>query len=169
MITALGWFVFWVVLAVSVPVQLVGLPGIWIIFADALVLRFLAGPEVLSWHVLLVLFAAALAGEVLEFYSAVAGVRERTDLKGIAPAAIAGGILGGIVGAAFLFGLGALPGAAAGSFAGVFILALVSGIKPGEALSIGTGALMGRIKGTAIKLIASVAMIAVLIVSLIKG
>ncbi|MEE8319585.1 MAG: DUF456 domain-containing protein [bacterium] len=169
MIAVLGWFVFWVVLAVSVPVQLMGLPGIWIIFADALVLRLLAGPEVLSWYVLLVLFSAALVGEVLEFYSTVAGAREKTDLKGIAPAAIVGGILGGIVGAAFLFGLGALPGAAAGSFAGVFILALVSGSKPGEALGIGTGALIGRIKGTAIKLVASVAMIAVLIVSLVRG
>lgn len=169
MIAFLGWFVFWVILAVSVPVQLVGLPGTWIILADALALRFLTGPEVLSWQVLLVLFIAAFFGEVLEFYSAVAGARQRTDLKGIAPAAIAGGIMGGILGAAFFFGLGALPGAAAGSFAGVFILALASGSKPGEAAGIGAGALVGRLKGTAIKLIASVAMIAILIVSIVKG
>ncbi len=169
MTAVLGWFLFWTVLTLSVPLQLAGLPGTWLIFADALVLRMAAGSDAISWQVLLVLAVSALAGEAAEFYLATAGVGKEVQLKGTTMAAIAGGLLGGAVGAAFGFGIGALPGAAAGAFMGVFLLALVSGKSIGEAQTAGKEALLGRIKGTVMKLFVALAMAAVLIISLTAG
>lgn len=169
MTAVLGWFLFWTVLVVSIPLQLAGLPGTWLIFADTIVLRLAAGPDTISWQVLLVLAASALTGEVAEFYLAAAGAGKYVEVRGSTIAAIGGGLLGGIAGATFGFGLGALPGAAAGAFAGVFLLALVSGKNMTEAAGAGKGALLGRIKGAVMKLFVALAMVAVLITSLATG
>lgn len=166
-LAVLGWAFFGIVLLAAVPAQIVGLPGTWIIFVNALVLRLLYGEARLSWSTVVLLGIAAAAGEILEFYTSAVGVRSQDSLRGSTVAAVVGAIVGGIAGAPFLFGVGAIPGMAAGAFFAVFLLALIGGRRPGEAWSIGYGALIGRLKGTAVKILISVFMLIFLIVSLI--
>ncbi len=64
------------------------------------------------------------------------------------------------------FGIGAIPGMAVGAFLAVFILYLAGGRGAGEAWSAGYGALIGRLKGTVVKVLMSVAMLIFLIVSM---
>lgn len=162
----LGWAAFGIVLLAAVPAQVAGLPGTWIIFADAFVLRFLDGETRIGWTTVAVLGLIAASGEILEFTTAVAGARSQDPVKGTTAAAVVGAIVGGIAGVPFLFGIGAIPGMAVGAFLAVFILYLAGGRGAGEAWSAGYGALIGRLKGTAVKVLMSAAMLIFLIVSL---
>lgn len=166
-LAVLGWAAFGLILVAAVPAQIVGLPGTWIIFADALAVRLLTGQAHLGWAAVVSLGLAAAAGEVMEFYASAAGVRSGEPLKGATAAAVMGAIAGGVAGAPFLFGIGAIPGMAAGAFLAVFLLAMAGGRGAGEAWSIGLGALAGRLRGTAVKILISVFMLIFLIVSLI--
>ena len=166
-LAVLGWAAFGIALLAAIPAQIVGLPGTWIIFVNALVLRLLSGEARLDSSAVVLLGAAAVAGEVMEFYASAAGARSQDPLKGSTVAAVAGAILGGIAGAPFLFGIGAIPGMAAGAFLAVFTLAMIVGRGTKDAFGIGYGALVGRLKGTAVKILIAVVMLIFLVVSLI--
>ena len=169
MLPALGWVVFGIVLAASVPAQVLGFPGTWLIFADALGVRLLAGGERISTAAVIILGLVAAAAEVLEFYVSVTGAKAGTPVRGTGAAAIAGALAGGIAGAPFFFGLGAVPGMAEGAFLGVFFLSAARGKDSGEALRLGLGAMTGRLKGTAAKVLAAVAMFILLIIFMVGG
>ncbi|TNF47866.1 DUF456 family protein, partial [bacterium] len=124
-LAVLGWAAFGIILLAAVPAQIVGLPGTWIIFADALALRMLGGEARLSWTTVAILGLMAAGGEILEFTTSVAGARSQDPIRGTTVAAVAGAIIGGIAGAPFLFGIGAIPGMAVGAFLAVFFLALL--------------------------------------------
>ena len=166
MLAYLGWALFWIVLVLSLPAQVVGLPGTWIIVLDALVLRLLGGVDSITTGAVVTLGALALGGELLEFTIAAAGARSGEPVSGTIAAAVAGGIIGGIAGAPFFLGAGAIPGMALGAFAAVFILNLASGKAPVDALRSGMAAMTGRLKGTAAKLTVAVVMMVVIVVSI---
>lgn len=167
MVDILIWILFGSVIIVALPLQLLGLPGTWLLAGDALVLRLLKGPDLMDYQTVFILVLMAAAGEVLEFVTAVQGARTGPPVKGATVAAIVGAIAGGIAGAPILFGLGALPGMAIGAWAAVFIVAVAGGASFGSAFASALGAMTGRIKGTVLKLIIAVGMVAVIIVSLV--
>jgi uncharacterized protein YqgC (DUF456 family) len=61
------------------------------------------------------------------------------------------------VGAAFLFGLGALPGALLGAFGGSYAVECLYGMNRKNALRAATGTMLGRFGGFVIKLGAGIA------------
>jgi uncharacterized protein YqgC (DUF456 family) len=163
----LGWLLFGAVLLAAIPLQILGLPGTWLLLADAFLLRWLTEPDLISNSTILILACMAASGELVELWTAASGARSEVPVRGAVTAAIIGAIFGGILGAPIFFGLGAIPGMAAGAWSAVFLIALINGCSPGQALRAATGALMGRLRGTAAKIVICVAMVAVLIVSLI--
>jgi len=165
-LAVLGWAAFGIILLAAVPAQVVGLPGTWIIFADTFVLRVLGGEIRIGWTTVAILGLMAAGGEILEFTTSVVGTRSQDPVKGTTIAAVAGAIAGGIAGAPFFIGIGAIPGMAVGAFLAVFLLALAGGRGPGEAWRTGYSALIGRLKGTAVKVLISVTMLIFLIVSI---
>ena len=167
MVDILIWILFGSVMIVALPLQLLGLPGTWLLAADALLLRWLMGPDLIGYNTVLILFVMALVAEGLEFLAAVQGARSGPPIKGAVAASILGAIVGGLIGAPVLFGLGAIPGMALGAWMGVFLVALAGGVPPGAASVTAFSAMTGRLKGTAFKMIVAVAMVAVIIVSLV--
>ena len=163
----LFWILFGSVMIVALPLQLLGLPGTWLLVADAFLLRWLRGPELIDYHTVAILCFMALFAEVVEFLTAVQGARSGPPVRGAAVASIIGAFAGGLAGAPILFGLGAIPGMAIGAWLAVFTVALVGGAAVGSASLAALGAMTGRIKGTALKIIVAVAMVAVIIVSLV--
>ena len=161
------WLCFGSVLIVALPLQLVGLPGTWLIAADAFFFRWFMGPDLIDYHTVIILGLMALSAEVLEFLTAVQGVRLGPPVKGAVAASIVGAFVGGLAGAPILFGLGAIPGMAIGAWLAVFTVGLAGGASLSGASRAALGAMTGRIKGTAFKMVVAVAMVAVIIMSLV--
>ena len=161
------WFIFGSVMIVALPLQLLGLPGTWLLAGDAFLLRWVEGPDLIDYQTVIILGLMALLGEALEFLTAIQGARSGPTVRGAATASIVGAFGGGLAGAPVMFGLGAIPGMAIGALLAVFAVALIGGATPGAAFETALGAMTGRIKGTALKMIVAVAMVAVIIISLV--
>jgi uncharacterized protein YqgC (DUF456 family) len=134
---------------------------------DALSLRWLTGPDHINYRTVIILLLMALLAEALEFMTAVQGPRTGPPVRGTAVAAIAGAFAGGLIGAPVLFGLGAIPGMAVGAWLAVFTVSLTGGATFSTASRAALGAMTGRLKGTVLKLMIAVSMVAVIIISLV--
>jgi uncharacterized protein len=152
LVTVLGWLA-----------QLVGLPGNWLIVAAAALYAWLVPAEsavAVGWPAVFTLLALAVLGEVVEFVAGALGVTTMGGSRRGAALAIVGSIAGGIVGmfvglpipivgslvAAVLFGgIGALVGAVLGE--------TWKGRDLDASLEIGKAAFVGRLLGTAAKMI----------------
>ena len=97
-----------------------GFPGTFIIFAAGLVYAWATGFAVIEWTVPAGLLAMAIGGEIAELVatSSAASAGGTEPSRRVTLAAIAGALVGGIVGTPFLFGVGSLLGALAGAFLG---------------------------------------------------
>ncbi|MDF1535257.1 MAG: DUF456 family protein [bacterium] len=167
MLTFLTWLLFGSVLILALPLQLLGLPGTWLLLAGAALFRWATGPAWLEYHTLIVLLIMAVTGEFLEFFTAIRGARSGPEVRGGVAASIVGALAGGLLGAPVLFGLGAIPGMAVGAWCAVFIVALGGGHDRADAARAALGALTGRLKGTVAKMMVAATMVAVIITSLI--
>jgi uncharacterized protein YqgC (DUF456 family) len=155
-----GWFL-----------QLVGLPGNWLIVAAVALYAWLVGPDAstaLGWPTVIAVVALAILGEVIEFAAGALGVTTVGGSRRGALLAIVGSMVGGIVGlvvgvpipvvgqlvAAIVFGgLGALAGAVIGE--------TWKGRDLDASLEIGKAAFIGRLWGTAGKMVACTLMVLV--------
>lgn len=169
MVAFLGWGIFWILLAGSIPLQIVGLPGAWLVFADVLALRFLGGSDTIGTSLVLILAIMAAGGELIEFYTSMRGAGEGTPVRGSGVAALVGGIFGGAAGFPLFFGLGAIPGMAAGAFIAVFVLSIAAEGNLEDAYYTAQGAFFGRLKGSLAKLVIVAVMITIVIYSLAGG
>ena len=167
MLTFLTWFLFGSVLILALPLQLLGLPGTWLLVVNVVMLRWVTGSAWLDYHTVIVLLIMAVTGELLEFFTAIQGARTGPDVRGSVVASLLGALVGGLLGAPIFFGLGAIPGMAIGAWSFVFVVALAGGHGSNDAARAALGALTGRLKGTTAKMMIAVAMVAVIITSLI--
>ena len=134
-----------------------GLPGTFLIAGAAAVYGWATGFASLTTATVVWLFVMAVAGEVIEFASAAAGGRAKASRR-VTIAAIAGAVVGGIFGAPFFFGVGALLGALGGAFAGATLAATAEGKTGDAAIRHGVDALRGRLLGFIVKSAIAVAM-----------
>ena len=114
--------------------------------------------QMFSIYTLVAVFVLAILGEVLEFFSGVAGAKAAGGSAWGKFGAILGAIVGAIV-CTFLILipiLGSLIGACGGAFLGAYLLELAGGKKTKPSLKSATGAGVGRLTGTLIKLILGV-------------
>ena len=127
------------------------LPGNWIALLFAILYGWYEGFESVNTWVIAAGISLAGAGELLEFLSSYLGVKKfgGERLSGIA--ALFGAIAGAILGASFLWGIGAIPGTVIGAFAGAFCGEVVAGRRAG-ALKSAWGAALGRAAGLSAKL-----------------
>lgn len=134
--------------------QILSLPGNWIILLLLLIWKFSgsAASAGLSWSFFFLLVGLAALGEVIEWLSQLyLGKRYGSSLRGDI-----GGIIGAIAGAILLlplfFGFGALLGAFAGAYLGCLAMELFNGRSGAEARKAAWGAFMGRFWGSTLKL-----------------
>lgn len=155
------------VLIVLVSLWLVplGLPGIWIMLAAAIVHDLVAMEGRIGWVIIGSGVALAVVAEVLEFTLSSRYARKYGGSRRAGWGAIIGGIAGAIVG---------LPvpvlGSMFGAFVGAFLGALVAEYSrreatAGSASRVATGALLGRVAATVIKVSLAVVIAAMVVIS----
>lgn len=151
--------------------NLVSMPGNWLILACTAVFAAVLPKEAgqgIGWTTVGVLAGLAVLGEVLEFFAGAAVAGKRGGSRRGMLLAIAGTIIGSLSGAFIslpipLVGpvIGALAGGALGAFIGAWIGEMWKGRSWQEGLDISKGAVIGRLLGTAGKLILGALMVAI--------
>jgi len=148
--------------------NLVAMPGNWIMlgFAALFVWALPSSAEQIGWNTVGVLTALAALGEVLEFSAGAAGAAKQGASRRAVALALVGTVVGSVMGLIVglpvpLIGplLGALAGGAAGAYAGAYLGEMWKGNTPEHGASVGRGALVGRLLGTAGKLLVGIVMI----------
>ncbi|MDR1125652.1 MAG: DUF456 domain-containing protein, partial [Deltaproteobacteria bacterium] len=117
-----------------------------------------------GWSFFLPLLGLAALGEGIEFLAGILGAKYFGGTRKGNWGGIIGAMAGGILCAPILFGLGALPGALAGAFAGCYVLERAHGMENKPALSAALGTTLGRFGGFLVKLAIGIALIALITV-----
>ncbi len=139
------------VIVLSLILIVLGLPGLWIMVASAVVYNMIVPGDPIGWVSLIAVAVLALVAELLEFtmtgrYARKYGGSRRAGW---------GAIIGGIVGAMFGFPVpivGPIIGAFVGSFVGALVAELTGGASAGDATRVAKGALIGRVVSTVLKI-----------------
>lgn len=159
MITALAVLVIALML-LSLGLHVFGLPGNWALLAFVLIWK-LFQPAAMTWNFVILLTVLALIGEIIEFAAQYFGGKKFGASGRGNFGAFIGAIAGAMLGAPFMFGLGALPGALLGAFGGCLILELSHGRCFEEAKKSAWGAFWGKAFGMTVKVSLGVWMFAI--------
>jgi len=149
--------------------NLLGLPGNWAIVAIAILWAFVgpAGYQ-FHWAIPVVLAILATVGELIEFLTSVLGTKKLGGSTRGATLSVIGSIAGGIIGAVFgipfpipLVGIviGSVLFAAVGAWVGASLGEKWVGKSTKESIKIGGAAFVGRLLGTAGKLLVGSTMV----------
>lgn len=146
-------------------------PGNWLIVVfTALFAWFFPGDgeRGISWTTVGVLAAIAAVGEAIEFAAGAAVAGKRGGSRRGMALAVAGTLIGSITGAFVTLPIpvvgpviGAIAGGAAGAFAGAWVGESWKGKPLKEGYHIATGAMLGRLLGTAGKLLVGATMVVI--------
>ena len=157
---------FYILFSLAGLVTLIfGLPGNFIILGVSILFGWYGGFQEITVKIIIILIILALMGELIEFLFGILGSKKYESSNRAIIGSIIFGIIGAIVGAPFIFGIGAVVGAFAGAFAGAIVVELSQGKKMDEALKSGWGAFLGRVAGTISKGAVGIAMIAITVVA----
>ncbi|MCH2202810.1 MAG: DUF456 domain-containing protein [Fuerstiella sp.] len=160
--------------AVSIALNLLMLPGNWIMVAALCLFLLVAGDTQTgpNWITVLTVAGLATVGEIIELIAgsaraAKAGATRRSMLLSLA-ASFALGIVGTFVVPVPVVGtaLGAISGAALGAFAGAWLGETWAGTNSGQRVEISQAAMVGRLLGIVIKLTIGAAIFVIQLVSL---
>jgi len=141
-----------------------GFPGNFIILGFSVLLGWSGGFEDVTFNVILVLLGLALLAELVEFVVGILGAKKYKSSNKAILGSIVFGVIGGILGIPFFFGIGAVIGAFIGAFVGAFFVEFVLEKNVDRAVKSGWGAFIGRILGTFFKGAIGITMIVITIV-----
>ena len=155
--------------------NLVGLPGNWMIVALA-VMWIIFGPNAYQFHwgIPVALFLLATLGELVEFLTSVLGAKQLGGSNRGATLSVVGSIAGSLVGGVFgipfpipLVGMliGSILFAGAGAWIGATLGERWGGKPLNESIKIGAVAFFGRLLGTAGKLLVGSMMVVLTMVA----
>jgi hypothetical protein len=162
-----GLILFCLVLVLGIVSILLGFPGTFIIFGDALIYGLITrfrGPITLKF--LLLLLGIAILSELFEFllgtFTTVKFGASRWGVIGT----LLGGLLGAAWGSALLPIVGTLLGALVGAFVGAFVLEYVHREDQSRAAKAGFGAFVGRILGITFNFSCAISMVILIVIRL---
>ncbi len=148
------------------------LPGNWFMLGFTVLYAYLLPSDLhprISWTVVWVALGLAVLGEIVEFLAGAAGAAQLGGSRRGVVAAILGAIVGSLTGAAIglpvpVVGplIGALVGGSVGAYLGAYLGEMGTGIPHTQRMAIGRGAFIGRLLGTAGKLIIGVMMLIII-------
>ena len=139
------------VLVGSMLLIVLGLPGLWIMIASAITYNIVVPPpRPMSWVTVVGVVLLGLVAEFLDFTLAGKYARKYGGSRKAAWGAIIGGMIGAFIGVPVPI-VGPVIGALIGSFVGALIGEIRHGGETGPAAKVATGALIGRVLGTVIK------------------
>lgn len=147
--------------AVALFTLILGLPGTILIVAFALLYAWATDFALVQWSTIGWLALLAVIAEGLEFLASGAGAAGARPSRRVTAGALLGAFAGGIVGAPFFFGIGALFGALAGAFAGAFLAVRSEGGSVDDSVNTGLAAMRGRLLGFVVKSSIAVVMVGI--------
>jgi len=136
--------------------------GTLIILLGVLIFSMITGFKVISLQALAIMLGLYLIGEILEFFLGFWGARRFGASNRAAWAGMLGGLMGAGIGSFFL-GVGAFLGTIIGIFAGVLIVEKASKKGWKQALTAGTGGILGRLGAIVMKVMIALIMGGILI------
>ncbi len=139
------------VLGLSLVLIALGLPGLWVMIASAVVYNMVVQPSPISWFTLVGVGILGIIAEVIEFMLSGKFARKYGGSRRAAWGAIIGGMVGAFMGFPVPI-IGPMIGAFAGSFIGALGAELSLGRGGGASAKVATGALIGRVAATAVKM-----------------
>jgi uncharacterized protein len=172
-----GMIYFWAILLIvgmglAWTTTLFTFPGNWVIVGLAALFVWLLPPEAggkLDWTTVGVAAFLGLVGEGIEFFAGAAGAKKQGATRRAMLLALIGTVVGSITGAVIslpipIIGpiIGAVGGGALGAFGGAYLGEAWAGRDESQRIAAGRGALVGRLLGTAGKLLVGAVMIVVI-------
>ncbi len=147
------WTLLYIVLLCALMfLHVLSLPANWAVLALILIWK-LAHPALeFGWSLFGVLVVVCVVGEIIEFITKYYGAKRFGGSRRGGWGGILGAIVGGILGAPILFGLGAIPGALLGAFAGCLFMEMDQGRPFSDAKRAAWGAMLGNFAGMVAKL-----------------
>src|SRR5256885_16205750 len=139
------------VILLSLILIVLGLPGLWIMFASAVTYNLVFPGDPIGWFTLVAVAVLALVAELLEFTMTGRYARKYGGSRRAGWGAILGGIVGAMVGFPVPI-VGPIIGAFVGSFVGALVAELTGGSSAVDATRVAKGALIGRVVSTALKI-----------------
>lgn len=139
------------VLALSLVMIALGLPGLWVMIATAVVYNLVVPPGPISWFTIVGIGILGVIAEVIEFSLSGKFARKYGGSRRAGWGAIIGGMIGAFMGVPVPI-LGPMIGAFIGSFIGALAGELSVGSTGGASTRVATGALLGRVVATAVKM-----------------
>ena len=139
------------VILLSLILIVLGLPGLWIMVASAVVYNLVVPGDPIGWFTLAAVGVLALVAELLEFSMTGSYARKYGGSRRAGWGAIIGSIVGAMVGFPVPI-VGPVIGAFVGSFLGALIAEFTGGSSAGDATRVAKGALIGRVVSTALKI-----------------
>lgn len=124
-----------------------GLPGLWLMLAGAVIYQLAVAPSGIGWPALGVVAALAIIAEVLEFSLSVRYTKKYGGSKRAGWGALVGGLIGAVVGVPIPI-VGSVIGAFGGSFLGALLAEYSVSRDHGAAGRAAWGSLVGRVFAT---------------------
>jgi uncharacterized protein YqgC (DUF456 family) len=131
--------------------NVVGLPGNWVLLALAGGYALLTGMERIGWGTLGIIAGLALLAEALELVVGLAYTAKRGATRRGTLGAFVGGLAGAILTASVAPPLGPMLGAFGGTFAGAFLFEYAGERRHEDALRAGRAAFVGRVLAAGVK------------------
>jgi uncharacterized protein YqgC (DUF456 family) len=170
LLTALPYILYALLILLSlaaVALNVISLPGNWLMLLCALLISWYSGWNAPTLGILAFMLLVLLAGELIETMGSLVGAKKFGASTLAAWAAIAGGLVGGILGT-FLIPIplfGSVIGAITGAFLAAWSIELIKQ-KPFKAATWGAlGAALGRVMGMGAKIACGLAVWFLLIVT----
>ena len=158
---------------VSVLLSCVALSGGWLMLLLALVLSIMNHWEFPSWQALVVIAVLCIVVELIEAGAAAIGVKAKGGSKQAAMLSVVAGVIGGLLGAAWIPPVGALIGMFVGIFITIYLVE-VGRLKAADnshkvALSIALSGSFAKLCVIGIKVLSTLAIIGYLLFGLLKA
>ena len=139
------------VLILSLVMIALGLPGLWVMIASAVIYNITTHSDAIGWFTLIGVGVLALIAEYFEFTMSAKYARKYGGSRRAGWGAMIGGTIGVFMGFPVPI-IGPLIGAFVGSFIGALIGELTVGSSKSDSARVATGALIGRVVATAMKM-----------------
>jgi len=164
----LDWLYYLLLLAISLVglfLNILGLPGLWLMVASAAGYALLTNAQYMGWPTLVTLVVLGAVAELLEFVAGAAG----SKAAGGRTRGMIGAIVGAIFGGLFLSiipipVISTILGACLGAFIGAAVMELWDRDFR-HAISVGLGAARGRFMGILVKGAVGVVMLVVILIA----
>lgn len=154
----IGYTVLLVLIVVGLFVNILGLPGLWLIVLGVVLYAWSTGFAFIGWWSIGAIIALGLTAELVEFFAGAAGSAKAGGSKRGMAGAIVGGLVGGIAGTPVFPVVGTIIGSIIGCALGAYLIEWSIGKTHGESFNISVGAAKGRFVGLVAKSIFGIAM-----------